>query len=186
MLNLSVCEVETTTFQEPDEPYPNSALPTIDASFLKGLVPEEPVEVSQGFWRRQFGSNITCQQSMFDWLFGLIMPAICFYFDPFVFRSETGGALLERYQFSTYMISGLAIMAMVTWLLFAPKLAVLNSLFSGLFAISGVIALTIGIILFPFSLIGMFFIIGVLGYVPFFTSFVLFRNAVRAYGAASQ
>jgi hypothetical protein len=182
MLNLVFRGYDTPSPPAGDELYPNSILPTIDPSFLRGLIVEDPPPSKSGFWRRQFAPEVTAKQTAFDWLFGLIMPAICFYFDFFVFRSRIGGeALLGRYQLPAYLISGLAIMSTVTWLLWGSKLGPLNSLFAALFAISGAIALIIGIVLFPFSVVGMFFLIGFLGFTPLFTSFVLFRNAVRAY-----
>ena len=50
----------------------------------------------------------------------------------------------------------------------------------GLFLAGSVISLIVGIILLPFSLIGMFFLIGFLGFTPLFSSFVYLRNGVRA------
>ena len=44
--------------------------------------------------------------------------------------------------------------------------------------------LGIGILIFPISLLGLFILIGVLGFTPLFAAVVFLRNAVRAYGAA--
>jgi len=187
MLDLKLSEVDVLSVFEPDEPYPNSVLHALDDSFLKGLLPDEPAggsDTDRGFWQRQTSAVVTPKQKLFDWSFGVIMPAACFFFDPFVFRADGGGALLAKYQLSAYLISGLAIMATVTWLLWGSKLGEFNSFLSGLFAISGFIALMIGIVLFPFSVIGMLFLVGFLGFTPLLTSYVLFRNAIRAYGAS--
>ena len=45
-------------------------------------------------------------------------------------------------------------------------------------------SLAIGIILSPFSLLGLIILIGALGFVPFFTAIVYLRNAVRAIRSA--
>jgi hypothetical protein len=180
---IPLCETHTKDSPAPDEPFPNSVLAEIDRAFLKTLVPDDiTVEAAGGFWQRQFGPLVTSRQTDFDWLFGLILPCVCFFFDPFIFREQ--GGLLAAYRLPVYMVSSLAIMATVTWLLWGPKLGPLNTLFAGLFAISGAVAALIGLILFPFSVIGMMALIGFLGFTPLFTSFVLFRNAVRAYRAS--
>jgi hypothetical protein len=181
MLSLTITDVEPAELDTPDDPYPNSVLEFLDRSFLAGLVPAEDVITRQGFWRRQFGPEVTGKQGLFDWTFGLILPALCFYFDPFVFRGTGGGALLASYQLPVYFVSGLAIMSLVTWMLWGPRLGPLNALFAGLFALTGMVALLIGVVLLPFSFFGMFYLIGFLGYTPLLTSFVLLRNAVRAY-----
>jgi len=192
MLGLKLCDIDVKPAVETNEPYPNSILHVLDDSFLESLILEDPVEENakpvKGFWGRQTAPVVTRKQGVFDWLFGVVMPAVCFYFDPIVFRDwgNTGDALLGRFQLPVYVVSGLAIMATATWLLWWPKLRAFGLLFSGSFAISGVIALLIGIVLFPFSVIGLLVLLGFLGFTPLFTSYVLFRNAVRAYRAAIQ
>ena len=50
-----------------------------------------------GFWRRQFGSNVTTKQKGFDWTVGVVLPLICFLFDPIVFRDGVDRAILGRF-----------------------------------------------------------------------------------------
>jgi hypothetical protein len=49
----------------------------------------------------------------------------------------------------------------------------------GVLLAGSVLSFLIGFIILPLTFIGLFFIIGVLGFVPFLTAFVYFRNAVR-------
>ena len=49
---------------------------------LSILDPDQP---KPGFWRRQFGDEITLNQKRGDWIFGVILPLVCFYFDPIRF-----------------------------------------------------------------------------------------------------
>src|SRR5262249_32640562 len=54
-------------------------------------------------------------------------------------------------------------------------------LFAGLLAGGAVFAALLGLVLLPFSLIGLSIGIGALGFSPFVTAFVFLRNAVRAF-----
>ncbi len=179
-------------------PYPNSILPFIDREFfdesefgemcpiLVGYLGatvnagNEPI----GFWRRQFQSNPTFAQRKFDWLVGVILPVICFAFDPIVFKTE--GGLLNDYSTFANLGSYVAVMSMMAWLLWGKGLASLTALVAGLFFSAAIVSFAIGIFLFPFSLIGLIVIVGALGFVPFFLSFSLLRNSVRAYRSAES
>ncbi len=141
----------------------------------------------ESFWRRQFQREPTKAQRKFDWMFGVIMPVVCIYFDLGVFSSHTGGwFLLGAFKPFAYLLSFTAIMAMVAWLIWGQRLKTLNAFLAGLFWVSGVVALIIGVVLFPFSLIGLVFLIGALGFTPFFTGIVYLRNGVRAAKTASS
>ena len=71
-------------------------------------------------------------------------------------------------------------MAMAAWLLWGNKLGELRPYLGGLFMVAGAISTLVGIVLFPFSLIGSIFLIGVLGFTPLFSGFVFLRNSFRA------
>jgi hypothetical protein len=75
-------------------------------------------------------------------------------------------------------------MSMAAWLIWGAKLKWLNGFLAGLFAVGGVISLAVGIVLLPVSLLGLFVIIGLLGFTPLFTSIVFLRNAIRAFHAS--
>jgi len=135
-----------------------------------------------GFWRQQFNATPTSGQECFDWTFSVVLPVICFALDPGVFRPEH--AVLARFAPVAIPLSYAAVMGTMLWLLMGKRLGWLNPWLSGTFAVSAVASLVIGLVLFPFSFIGMIVIIGFLGYTPLLMSFSLFRNAVRAYRAA--
>jgi len=173
-----------------DEPYPNSGLnffdrPSIQTLGLNGELEVEPTPDKLPFWRRQFGATVTRAQRKWDWILGVIMPVICITFDPVVFNGMGGGdGLLNFVKPFAYLLSFVSIMAMIAWLLWGDKLNWLNGPLAGLFLIGGAVSLAIGIVLFPFSLIGSIVVIGALGFTPLFTSIVFFRNADRAYRSA--
>lgn len=144
-------------------------------------------EIESKFWRRQFGRVVTTSQRKFDWIFGVLMPLICFFFDPIVFRSwyEDDG-LLATYRIFAYLLSGTAIMGLAAWLLWGERLKALNAPLAGLFAAAGLVAALVGIPLLPISVFGSVILIGFLGFTPFFTAVIFLRNALRAGRAAAE
>ena len=140
------------------------------------------------FWERQFQVESTRPQKIFDALFGVILPAVCFLFDPIVFRTgDFGHPLGGEVKSFAYLLSFVSIMGLFAFMLWGEKLKWFNGFLSGLFAVSAIISMGIGIVLFPFSLIGirLLFLIGILGFTPLLTGFVYWRNWVRAYKISS-
>jgi len=142
-------------------------------------------EPKKGFWQRQFQKDSTFSQKKFDWVFGVILPVVCFVFDPTVFKGGMmGAAELGTIKPFAYILSFVLIMAMSAWLIWGEKLKWLNAFLAGLFLAGGIISLGIGVILLPLSLLGLIVLIGVLGLTPLFSSIVYFRSAIRAYRSA--
>ena len=148
----------------------------------------QPDETRPGFWRRQFGKEVTPAQRGFDWTFGFILPLICFYADPIVFRSESGprDALLGHYQIAAYFTGFVTTMSLVAWLLWRERFGSAAIVPASVLSIGSVISLLIGLAIFPYSLIGAIFLIGFLGFTPLFTALVYGRNAVRAFRTAGK
>ena len=146
----------------------------------------EAEEWEDGFWERQFQLVPTRKQRQYDWTFGVIMPVVCFFFDPFIFKfwGSPGGGLLGAYKPFAYSGSFISILGMMAWLLWREKLGGYSAILSGLFFVAGFFALLIGIPLFPFSLVGSLALIGLVGFTPLFTSVIFLRNGVRALRAA--
>src|SRR5687767_1465202 len=138
--------------------------------------------VPLGFFNRQFHLEPTVRQRRFDWAFGVVLPIVCVAADPIVFSSAFGAedALLGRYKIFAYLLSSVSIMSMAAWLLWGQRLGEIRPYVGGLFLAGSVISLIVGTILLPYSLLGMFFLIGFLGFTPLFSSFVYLRNGVRA------
>lgn len=146
---------------------------------------ENIIEPEKGFWRRQFQTEATASQIKFDWIFGVVLPVICFAFDPVVFKGNAlGEAFLGTYKPFAYILSFVSIMAMSGWLIWGAKLKWLNALLAGLFIVGSIISLIVGVILLPFSLLGLVVLIGILGFTPLCSSIVFLRNSLRAYRAA--
>lgn len=137
---------------------------------------------TSAFWKRQFQTESTYRQKFFDYLFGIILPVVCVVFDPLVFKGRISkGALLGSSKPFAYILSFISIMSLLAFILWGRKLGWFNGFLTGLFAVGAVVSFAVGIILLPLSLLGIFFVIGILGFTPLFAAFVYFRNAVRAY-----
>jgi len=144
-----------------------------------GMV-ESPGE-KVGFWRRQFEATVTRPQIIFDIVFGVIAPILCFVFDPIVLKSWfLGPPLFPDYQLFAYLFSGLQIILLSLWLLTGPGQHILNSFMGGILLVGAVFCLVAGVVLAPFSLLGLIYAIGAFGFTPFLTGLVYLRNSVRA------
>ncbi|HQZ95341.1 MAG TPA: hypothetical protein PLP21_03430 [Pyrinomonadaceae bacterium] len=188
-MNANYLEVSGRTYYAFEEPDFVGPMPVVkaEAQPLSTVEKYNEGQIEAKFWRRQFGRVVTRRQQKFDWFFGVIMPAICFFFDPVVFRGwDEGDGMLAKYRIFAYLLSGTAIMAMAAWLLWGEQLKALTAPLAGLFFTSGILAAMIGIALFPLSLIGSIFIIGFLGFTPFFTAIVFLRNAFRSRRVAAE
>ena len=144
------------------------------------------------FLQRQFSSVPTIAQRKFDWYFGVGLPIVCIAADPIVFRTgalifeEGDKPLLYGYQTFAYVLSAVSIMAMAAWLLWGSRLGELRPFLGGLFLVAAAISTIVGVILFPFSLIGSIFLIGILGFTPLFSGFVFLRNSYRALESSAE
>ena len=138
---------------------------------------------AKGFWARQFQTQTTDSQTMFDWIFGIVLPLICFIFDPIVFKGGfgiDGDSILGEYRVFAYLLSFVSIMSLAAWLVWGAKLKALNAALAGLFITGAVVSFAVGAVLFPFSAIGLMILIGALGFTPLLTGLVYFRSGLRA------
>ena len=136
-----------------------------------------------GFWRRQFTPIPTRAQDSFDSIFAVVMPIIVLLADPMVFKGGdqfwTRG-LLEDYQLLAYIVCSLQIGLFLAWRTWRRSLISLAPVFTGIFFGGAVFSSVIGVVLLPFSLIGLIVLIGALGFTPLLTAFVFLRNGIRA------
>jgi len=133
------------------------------------------------FWKSQFVATRTPAQLVFDLAFGVIAPLACFAFDPIVFQGGFAGPpLFPSYQPVVYLFSGIEIVLLCFWLVMdgGPPLA--NAMIGSALLVAGVFCLLIGIVLLPYTLMGLLLGIGVFGFIPFVTATVYGRNGLRA------
>lgn len=138
------------------------------------------------FWRRQFGDVTTRAQFRFDVLFGLVLPVFCFVFDPIVFRGSSelaggDGGIYRQVRFFAYAASALEMATLACWLFVVRKYPAWSRPAGGVMAAGALFSFALGLAILPFSVIGILVLgIGLLGFIPFLTALVYFRNARRA------
>lgn len=139
--------------------------------------PTVPAAARVDFWRRQLLPRITVAQTLFDLIFGVALPIVCLVLDPGIIRSNSFQPQAWRgYGPFAYPFLGLAMVCLVFWLVWRRGARLL----SGMFTTFALFALGLGMVLLPLTLVGLLFVIGVLGLCPFSAAFVYGRNAVRA------
>ncbi|HEV7890399.1 MAG TPA: hypothetical protein VGP08_07160 [Pyrinomonadaceae bacterium] len=138
------------------------------------------------FWRRQFGDAPTRAQFRFDVIFGLVLPVLCFVFDPIVFRGGGGFAvggdgIYRQARFFAYSASALEMATLACWLFLVRKYPAWSRPAGGVMAAGAFFSFALGLAILPFSVIGIVVLgIGLLGFIPFLTALVYLRNARRA------
>jgi hypothetical protein len=133
------------------------------------------------FWRRQFAGNRTEAQQVFDVVFGLIAPILCFYFDPIVFKGEfVRESTIQSYQLFAYGVTAVEVSVLAVWLLFGTRLGGWSQLVGGVLISGSVFSAAIGVAILPLTIIGLILVIGVFGFIPFVTAFVYLRVGWRA------
>lgn len=167
-------------FREPKSLFADTE--DIETGSVQLSQPEAEATEKVPFWQRQFRPTVSPKQNKFDWTFGVVLPIICFAFDPVVFRGGIDGSgWLGRFTLFAYVLSIVSIMSMAAWLLWREKLGGLIPFLAGLFAVGSAVSFLVGLALFPISLIGLIILIGALGFTPLLSSFVFLRNSYRAY-----
>jgi hypothetical protein len=126
---------------------------------------------------------------IFDVLFGIVTPLLCFIFDPIVFRGNFigGTPLLGRLQLMAYSVAFIEISMLAIWLFGLGRSGARSLAVGGFLYAGALISLLVGITILPLSLLGTLYAgIGVLGFTPFLTFLVFWRNARRAFNLSPE
>ena len=134
------------------------------------------------FWRRQFAETGTEAQAVFDFVFCLIAPILCFYFDPVVFKGGLlGDAILQPFQLFAYGVTAVEVSVFVVWMVLGARLGAWSRLIGATLITGAVFSALIGLAILPYSLMGLIVVVGVFGFTPFLTAFAYFRTGWRAF-----
>ena len=141
--------------------------------------------MSPGFWRRQFADAPTRAQLRFDVIFGLVLPVLCFVFDPVIFQGGgelvRGDGIYREARLFAYTASALEMATLACWLFVIRRYPAWSRPAGGVMAAGALFSFALGVAILPFSVIGLLFVgIGALGFMPFVTALVYLRNARRA------
>jgi len=119
------------------------------------------------------------ERRWFEVICGILLPIVCVVADPIVFKHSVlfgglGGPLFQWGIVFGYMEILIGVIALTIFLWRRPA----SPFLAGILLVGTAFSVFLGIILFPFSLLGLFFVIGVLGFSPFL-SFIVFARACR-------
>lgn len=138
------------------------------------------------FWQRAT-SEPSRGRIAFDIVVGIVAPILCFVFDPFVFRCPSYFlCLFPNLRPFAYVGSGVAMITLALWLILGRRTRLYSGIVAGVLLTAALFALAIGIVLFPFSLLGLLYVIGVFGLAPLVVAFVFLRNGVIALRCARE
>lgn len=152
---------------------------------ILGTKPAKPI--LSDFLKRQFARETTPNQIAFDLIFGAIGPVLCFVFDPIMFRGGLAGPpLFADGQVLVYFLSGMEITTLCLWLLCGVAFPTWNNFVGAVLLIGGFFGISVGLLLFPFSVLGLMIGVGLFGFTPFVTAIVYLRNGFRAWNSESK
>jgi len=121
------------------------------------------------------------RRPIFDVSFGIVLPLVCFAFDPIVFVDERWiGLGYWPYRILAWTFAGAQMLALAAALAGGRRPPVESAVVAGVLGAGALFACVVAFALLPLSLNGLIAIIGVLGLVPFATAFVYGRAALRA------
>jgi hypothetical protein len=112
-------------------------------------------------------------------IFGIAAPIGCLVADPFVFRYDLTNPTLgfsEAYlgfcQPFSYAAIGLSLVLMVVHLSGTARSPLARTVIAGGLLAASMFAFALGLALLPYSVIGLFMLIGIFGFTPFLTGWV--------------
>lgn len=120
---------------------------------------------------------------------GIVAPIVCLALQPLLLADMfittlPGLGFINASWIFGYGVIGLEMLVLAVWLAFGPRLGAGNAPISGALFAGALFAGGLGLVLLPFSLVGLIVLIGALGLVPFLTAAVYWANAVEAYRRA--
>ncbi|HLF93304.1 MAG TPA: hypothetical protein VJB14_07575 [Planctomycetota bacterium] len=137
-----------------------------------------------GFYGRQFLLPPSRAQTVWDLLFGILLPLGCLAGDRLLFGRSAivapgrlfegsifGGAAPAAY---TFILTEVGLLAL--WILLRRKVTGSAAFFAGPLLAGWGFSLVLAIGLLPLSLVGLIVVIGVLGFSPWLTCFAFYRN----------
>jgi hypothetical protein len=140
-----------------------------------------------GKWKKWLKYHAAHLRVGFDFAFGILLPLLCIIADHiYHFGIFTPDGLLEGifWKYNTYCYTEIIIgIVALGYFLFFGRLSIV---LAGALLASGVFSFCLGIVMLPFSLIGLLVGIGIFGFTPFASSFVFFRNARRCWSQLLQ
>jgi hypothetical protein len=126
----------------------------------------------------------------YDVAFGLALPVACFALE-FVLLPALGWlpglVFFHRFRLFGYGVVAFELATLTAWLVLGPRLGRWGAMVAGVLLAGSLFAGVLGLVLLPFAIPGVLALgIGLLGFVPLFTSHVYYRNGLRAFRQAES
>lgn len=136
-------------------------------------------------FKRQFSTEVTRPQVVFDVVLGAVLPVVCLILDPFVFRQH---GVLYEHQLFAYSGIAVAVATLLVWLGLGRRLSrSAQQVVAAILLVAGIVAVVIGVAILPLSIFGLLVHpISVLGFTPLLTAFVFIRNSIRCFTVAGR
>jgi hypothetical protein len=133
------------------------------------------------FSLRQINSSIAVFVDQVLW--GVLMPIACIVTDPLIFMNEFKAvptlSNVDPLALLAYVTFGWQILNMIaSWFLAAKGLA-FQSWFSGTLLLGSIVALIVALCILPISVLGLFVVVGILGFTPWVTGWVYLKASRR-------
>jgi hypothetical protein len=80
-------------------------------------------------------------------------------------------------------VSSIEIAALLIWLILRRHVQSFSGPISGVLILGGLFSFGIGVVILPYSVMGLIFLVGAAGFTPFLTAFVYFRSGIRGFRA---
>ena len=113
---------------------------------------------------------------IFAVLLGIVLPILCLFFDPIIFRTDFDQPMLGECRALAYDYVFVSMLSLAVWIFTRRFPTVLCGVLYGGFAC----ATLLGVVILPVSVIGLLFIIGIFGFSPFLTAAVFWSCARQA------
>jgi len=149
---------------------------------MNSILVADKTEEKAGFWLRQLTGSTTPRKRIIDLLFGILLPLLCFYFDPGIIRGAISEPLAHK-EVLIYSLSAISILGLLLWLILGDRGNKGTAVLGGIMLAGAICSFSIGVLILPIAIIGLLLIIGALGFIPFFTGWVYLRNALDAISA---
>ncbi len=108
---------------------------------------------------------------------GIVLPALCFLYDPGILWQGHSPELRAYFT----LAAAWQILLLAAWQIVGRTTRSFAAVFAGALYTGMAIAITMGLALLQATLLGMIFLVGLLGFVPFLTALVYGRNASQAF-----
>lgn len=147
----------------------------------------------KGILRRLLGGEKSKAQVYFDLIVGIIAPILCLYFDPILFKDNSGSSTVLS-EIRIFAYSGIVIGATsLAVCLFQEKMSLaMRGFLIGVLIFGMIFALALEFILLPLGILGIMvgvsnglpenlpiIAVSLLGFLPFLVAFIYIRNAYQ-------